>query len=276
MACGDHGECFGEDGYWGHGINHPKVFEVPLGIFRLDHRPIEAAGDPQAGLSQSPPKEPKSATAQQANLNIDDSPLTETSVVTPQFDTNKLVRRVLAVEGMLTSEEAAELIRLAAMVHGESCVLEVGSYRGRSTTALALGVQMGGNAPIYAIDPHEPFHGVLGGTFGPADRRAFFRNLVKAGVVEQVRLVNLSSEIVSKGWTKPIGLLWLDGDHSYEGVQRDFDAWAPFLIPHAVVAFHDACDPALGPRQLVDRLLASGDFERLGAVGELVALRKYK
>jgi hypothetical protein len=32
----DHGECFGEDGYWGHGVHHPKVYEVPLAIFRLD------------------------------------------------------------------------------------------------------------------------------------------------------------------------------------------------------------------------------------------------
>lgn len=34
----DHGECLGEDGYWGHGVNHPKVFEVPLAIFRLDRQ----------------------------------------------------------------------------------------------------------------------------------------------------------------------------------------------------------------------------------------------
>jgi membrane-anchored protein YejM (alkaline phosphatase superfamily) len=43
VVCGDHGECLGEDGYWGHGIGHPKVFEVPLGIFRLDGQPIEEA-----------------------------------------------------------------------------------------------------------------------------------------------------------------------------------------------------------------------------------------
>lgn len=36
VVMGDHGECFGEDGYWGHGFNHPKVLEVPLGIFRLN------------------------------------------------------------------------------------------------------------------------------------------------------------------------------------------------------------------------------------------------
>lgn len=32
IVCGDHGECFGEDGLYGHGFYHPKVMEVPLGI----------------------------------------------------------------------------------------------------------------------------------------------------------------------------------------------------------------------------------------------------
>lgn len=41
ILTGDHGDCFGEDGYWGHGVNHPKVFEVPLAIFRLDRQPLE-------------------------------------------------------------------------------------------------------------------------------------------------------------------------------------------------------------------------------------------
>jgi membrane-anchored protein YejM (alkaline phosphatase superfamily) len=34
VICADHGDCWGEDGLWGHGIYHPKVLEVPL-IFRL-------------------------------------------------------------------------------------------------------------------------------------------------------------------------------------------------------------------------------------------------
>jgi membrane-anchored protein YejM (alkaline phosphatase superfamily) len=33
IVCADHGECFGEDGLYGHGFYHPKVMEVPLGIF---------------------------------------------------------------------------------------------------------------------------------------------------------------------------------------------------------------------------------------------------
>jgi len=33
IVCGDHGDCFGEDGLWGHGFYHPRVMEVPLLIF---------------------------------------------------------------------------------------------------------------------------------------------------------------------------------------------------------------------------------------------------
>lgn len=34
VVCGDHGDCWGEDGLWAHGISHPKVLEVPL-LFRI-------------------------------------------------------------------------------------------------------------------------------------------------------------------------------------------------------------------------------------------------
>jgi hypothetical protein len=34
LACSDHGDCWGEDGLWEHGIHHPKTLEVPL-LFRL-------------------------------------------------------------------------------------------------------------------------------------------------------------------------------------------------------------------------------------------------
>ncbi len=40
VLCADHGDAFGEDGYWGHGVSHPTVWEVPLAIFRLDRQPL--------------------------------------------------------------------------------------------------------------------------------------------------------------------------------------------------------------------------------------------
>ena len=35
FLCADHGDCFGEDGQWGHGFYHPKVMEVPLVHFMI-------------------------------------------------------------------------------------------------------------------------------------------------------------------------------------------------------------------------------------------------
>jgi len=180
-------------------------------------------------------------------------------------------RRALTIEGMISDAEAAALMELAGAVPPGACIVEVGSYRGRSTAALALGA---GGAPVYAVEPHEAFEGVLGGKFGPADRRAFFENLLYAGVVEKVRLVNLSSEVVCGGWTRPIGLLWIDGDHTAEGVRRDFEAWEPFLQPGGVVAFHDALDPEGGPARQVERLRGDGGYEPVAAVDALVALRR--
>jgi len=152
---------------------------------------------------------------------------------------------------MIGGLEEELLTRLAREVE-EGCIVEIGSWRGMSTIALAKGAQV----PVYAIEPHEQFTGVLGGTFGPIDRRAFFENLLRAGVVEQVRLVNLSSEVVTPGWQMPVGLLWIDGDHRYEAVRRDFDSWEPHL--RGKVAFHDAIQPTLGPFRLIDELLADG------------------
>ena len=36
LVCADHGDCWGEDGVWEHGIHHEKVLEVPL-LYRLAH-----------------------------------------------------------------------------------------------------------------------------------------------------------------------------------------------------------------------------------------------
>src|SRR5947208_12926468 len=128
---------------------------------------------------------------------------------------------------MISAEELLFLEGLAREVQPPECVVEVGSYRGRSTAALAAGSRAGGGAAVYAIEPHEQFTGVLGGQFGPEDRKHFFQNMLHAGATAEVRLVNLSSDVIAPGWTTPIGLLWLDGDHAYEGVARDFRVWEP-------------------------------------------------
>jgi hypothetical protein len=65
----------------------------------------------------------------------------------------------------------------------DGCIVEVGSYRGRPTAALALGSLSGFQVPVYAVDPQEEFKGIYGGQFGPEDRGAFFRRCSGFGFI---------------------------------------------------------------------------------------------
>jgi len=166
---------------------------------------------------------------------------------------------------------AAELLFAAAASVNSGCIVEVGSYRGRSTVALCAGSVSGAKLPVYAIEPHENFVGMKGGVFGPSDRRAFFRTMLTTKFASVVRLVNLSSEVLSPGWDKPISLLFIDGDHRYEAVLNDFSSWRPHLIDHALVIFHDVA--GTGPALLISDLQAEGALTHLQTVGRLAMFR---
>jgi hypothetical protein len=61
--------------------------------------------------------------------------------------------------------------------------------------------------------------------------------------------------------------LWIDGDHSYEGAKKDLDGFFPHLVPHGVVAFHDALNAFPGPiRVFVEDVLRSDRFGPAGFV----------
>jgi predicted O-methyltransferase YrrM len=76
--------------------------------------------------------------------------------------------------------------------------------------------------------------------------------------------INKFSFEAVKDWVDQIDFLFLDGDHSETGVQRDWDDWHQYVIPGGIVAFHDAAifqggwtQPNWGPVRVVDRLFRS-------------------
>ncbi|HKV42782.1 MAG TPA: class I SAM-dependent methyltransferase [Blastocatellia bacterium] len=177
-------------------------------------------------------------------------------------------------EGMTSLEEAKVLYDLAREVRS-GCIVEVGAYRGRSTVALGRGSLDGHRVPVFTIEPHQIFSGVLGGSFGPADAGAFYRAILDTGCYHVVRLVSLSSEQIVQCWRLPVELLWIDGDHRYEGVRRDFESWLPHLNPGATVVFDDAADPSIGPHRLIGEIIGTGEYEKVSEFGKMTVLRRH-
>lgn len=85
-----------------------------------------------------------------------------------------------------------------------------------------------------------------------------------------VRLVNLSSEWLSRRWPLPVRLLWIDGDHRYAGAKRDLDRWLPKLHEDASIVFDDALDPAVGPFRVIGELATNRMWRRGSVVGKTV------
>lgn len=178
-------------------------------------------------------------------------------------------------QGSVSSEEI-EFLRAHAAAVPAGCIVEVGSWRGKSAIALASGaseIPEPRRPLVYCVDPHRPAVGVYGGRFGPHDRPEFYRAMLRSGCAEAVALVNLPSTAAARGFPEPVGLLFIDGDHTEAAVQADVDAWAPHLIPGAFMLLDDARDPEIGPFKVIERLTASGRWHRRTSVGKIVALQ---
>ena len=58
-------------------------------------------------------------------------------------------------------------------------------------------------------------------------------------VADRVEIVRKTSIEAAVGWNRPIDLLFIDGDHTYEGVKKDWELFSPHVTKFGVVLFHD-------------------------------------
>lgn len=146
-----------------------------------------------------------------------------------------------SVDVMSASLTLSLLYRYASQAAqiGNGTIVEIGAFQGGSTIALAMGAQDAGGGKVTSIDPHRPATGVYGGSFSHEDHRIYLDNLERYGVSSWVKHLCTDSSAAAKGWSDPIDLLWIDGDHSYKGVASDITLWAPFVKDQGIVIFDD-------------------------------------
>ena len=191
-------------------------------------------------------------------------------------ESGSFVHLMERLTGCFSTQQANDLRELASQV-GYGWILEVGSYRGMSAVALWTGARkrrLPTEPAVYCVEPHEKFRGVYGGQFGPEDRKAFYQAMIETGAYEGVALLNQKSPTLAPGWNRPLGLLLIDGDHTYEGVKSDFECWEQFVLPGGRVVFDDAADPKMGPFKLIKEIVAKGDYSVESESAKIVTLRK--
>ena len=97
-------------------------------------------------------------------------------------------------------------------------------------------------------------------------------NLERHGVRDRVDLLQGDSSEVVRDLGMEFDTVFVDGDHSYEGVKRDLDALGSALAPGAVVMFHDYYHPLndsgeYGVQRAVDESSEASGWEFRGRCG---------
>jgi predicted O-methyltransferase YrrM len=177
-----------------------------------------------------------------------------------------------SIPGYLLENEARFLGFLAACTPANGRIVEIGSFKGRSTVMLAKVSAHYSLGKVVAIDPHnlnlsEKVRGVDSPARPQSTKDDFLHSLHTAGVTDHVEFHHALSKDVSSSWNEPIRLLWIDGDHTYRGAKEDFDGFAPHVQPGGVIALHDALNVFSGPiRVFVEEMLRSNQFGAAGFV----------
>lgn len=174
------------------------------------------------------------------------------------------ITRLAALEGLIPEAVGLRLADLAATVPGDQAIVEIGSYKGKSTCYLAAGALAGHAPPVFAVDPWDTA-GNPGGRFGfdqPSTFDAFQRQVTLMGYHLAVTPVKGFSRDVATRWSRrPIGLLYIDGSHTEQDVRADLSVWSPFLAAGAIVAFDDyRTERNPGVAKVVDPLRAAGHW----------------
>ena len=128
-------------------------------------------------------------------------------------------------------------------MRGPGRIVEIGSFRGRSTIVLRRAAAP--EVEVVAIDPHG------GGDRGPreispdaargeADHEAFHANLRRAGVDAGVRHVRRTSQDALAEVEGAVELLYVDGAHRYRPARADIERWGERVAPGGTMLVHDA------------------------------------
>jgi predicted O-methyltransferase YrrM len=165
-----------------------------------------------------------------------------------------------SVEGKMSVEEAVQFvsdfrsgpIQIAPMqVHSEITALCAILDQMRPAAVLEIGTARGGTLYLFArlatddatlVSVDLPF-GQFGGGY-PFWRTRLYQAF--AGRSQTLTLVRADSharqtiaDVATLFGGRPVDFLFIDGDHSYAGVQADFEAYRTLVRPGGLIAFHD-------------------------------------
>jgi len=191
-------------------------------------------------------------------------------VETRKTKIEKIVEFVGSIDGWLSVQEGIFLYKLARKLSDDANIVEIGSWKGKSTIWLASAFSNKENAKVYAVDSHAGSPERERGYEKINTFPQFQENIKSAGLDNKVIPLRKTSAAAAEKFNGKIDLLFIDGSHIYEAVKKDLELWIPKMKASGWLVMHDAT-VLLGPWKAAKRyVLFSGNFQGVGMLGSMI------
>jgi predicted O-methyltransferase YrrM len=176
-----------------------------------------------------------------------------------------------------TSVTTAEWDCLASHASGRRCLVEIGVWHGVTTRRLRAVMASGGI--LHAVDPYPV------GRLGISLQRRIAQSevgQVPNGCVAWVRETGAdAARRLAPKLAGRVEFVFIDGDHSYDGLRADWEGWSALVAPGGSIALHDsrsspsrAIDDAGSVRFTSEIILGDSRFEVADTIDSLTVLRR--
>jgi len=178
-----------------------------------------------------------------------------------------------------TQTTEAERDCLARQAAGKKRLVEIGVWHGVTTCRLRRAMSPEG--VLFGVDPYPV------GRLGFSAQWRIARSEVEKisnGSVEWLRLTGVeAAQLYLSRYQEPVDFIFIDGDHTYDGLRHDWQAWSGVVEPGGIIALHDSRSSAT--RRIDDAgsavytrevIMQDERFEPLETVDTLTVMRRKK
>jgi len=183
----------------------------------------------------------------------------------------------LGIAKAQTQTTEAERDCMARYASGKKMLAEIGVFHGVTTCRLRRSMDPSG--VLIAIDPYPKQRLGFSAQRIVAQREV---SKIKSGTVKWMRTTgaNAARQLYESDSPR-FGFVFIDGDHSWEGLQEDWEGWSRLLAPGGIIALHDSrssplrqIDDAGSVRFTREVITRDPDFETIDTVDSLTVLRR--
>ena len=169
-----------------------------------------------------------------------------------------------------TTEKERKRIQFYATKRSKAC--EIGVFEGVNSARISLVLSKSGN--LYSIDPF--FRGRLGISY---EKLIAHLHVKRTGNYQKVQWLRGLSHECSALVPDDLDFLFIDGDHSYEGISKDWEQYSRKIKLNGLVLLHDSFaaenSRALGSHKFFEDVISKDTrFEFVERVDSLAVIRR--